>query len=305
MVLIEIHYNIKLITITRCDIENSKSGSCTRCIENQINCTFDEIPTKKYKDLYQDLDNKYNNLISLMERLHPGIDVNQLDSINDGNFNSNFDNLYLNENYESTASKEYLKYKDVHDPRILGHSSALNVGSVEQIRQLALGSLKDFKLHQRDQFWKPLKWNDSYDGTCVPPDDLINDLIDIYFDNTNLYRPILHRRTFEEDRIIKGDDDDFLRTLYLVCAIGSRLSDDSRVLDKSEFDENNNVISWHSAGWPFFLLYLNKAKPLPALKPTLADLQQSALAAVYLLSNPQHSSSWSISTQAIVLSKVS
>lgn len=72
-------------------------------------------------------------------------------------------------------------------------------------------------------------------------------LIDRYFNETNLYIPLLHRPTFE--RSIRDGlhltDRMFGATVLSVCAIGSLFSDDPRVL-------LDDVDSPHSAGWKWF-----------------------------------------------------
>lgn len=64
-----------------------------------------------------------------------------------------------------------------------------------------------------------------------PDSDLLSTLIDLYFVNKNLYFPVLHRPTFERS-IADGlhtRDASFGAIVILVCAIGSRFSNDVRV----------------------------------------------------------------------------
>ena len=92
-------------------------------------------------------------------------------------------------------------------------------------------------------------------------------LCDLYFKNVNLYLPLLHRPTFEK-LVAEGthlENDSFASTLLLVCAIGSRFTEDRRVLLDGED-------SFHSAGWKWFEQVQMVKKSLLA-PPSLYDLQ--------------------------------
>ncbi len=95
----------------------------------------------------------------------------------------------------------------------------------------------------------------------------MDSLIDLYFTRSNLFLPILHRPTFESS-IAEGlhfHDEGFGSTLLLVCALGSRFSNDPRVLLDGIEDE-------HSAGWKWFRLVHWTRRSLLAA-PRLYDLQ--------------------------------
>ncbi|KAG8762925.1 hypothetical protein FRC11_007070, partial [Ceratobasidium sp. 423] len=80
-----------------------------------------------------------------------------------------------------------------------------------------------------------------------PPDDLLASLVDLYFTRFNVILPLLHRPTFEAQLAQKlhWRDPSFAAVVLLVCANGSRFSDDTRVMpyyaedippDMREFD---------------------------------------------------------------------
>jgi len=99
-----------------------------------------------------------------------------------------------------------------------------------------------------------------------PEADLASSLVDLYFSNINMYHPLLHRPTFEKS-VAEGlhyRDERFASTYLLVCAVGSRFSDDRRVL-LDEFDTH------HSCGWKWFNQVQMVKKTF--LTPTLYDLQ--------------------------------
>lgn len=65
-----------------------------------------------------------------------------------------------------------------------------------------------------------------------PDSDFLSSLVDLYFTNSNPFWPLLHRPTFEE-AIANGlhqRDTQFAATVFLVCAIGVRFSQDSRAI---------------------------------------------------------------------------
>jgi hypothetical protein len=100
-----------------------------------------------------------------------------------------------------------------------------------------------------------------------PDDDLMHELVSLYFDRTSYYFPILHRPTFERavaDKLHERDDL-FGATLLLVCAVASRFSDDPRVLLEG-------ADSLHSSGWKWFQQVQMVRKSLLA-PPALYDLQ--------------------------------
>lgn len=92
-------------------------------------------------------------------------------------------------------------------------------------------------------------------------------LIELYFHNVNDITPLLHRPTFEKG-IAEGlhlSEEGFGSTVLLVCAVGSRFSDDPRV-----FLEGSD--STHSSGWEWFRQVQLVRKSLLAA-PRLYDLQ--------------------------------
>ncbi|CUA77621.1 hypothetical protein RSOLAG22IIIB_02638 [Rhizoctonia solani] len=65
-----------------------------------------------------------------------------------------------------------------------------------------------------------------------PPDDLLASLVDLYFTRFNVILPLLHRPTFEAQvaQKLHWRDPSFAAVVLLVCANGSRFSDDTRVM---------------------------------------------------------------------------
>ena len=100
-----------------------------------------------------------------------------------------------------------------------------------------------------------------------PDEDLVPDLVSAYFDQINVYAPLLHRPTFDAELSsgLHRRDRHFAAVLLAVCALGSRFSEDPRVF-------MNGVEDMHSAGWKWFR-QITAIKQLPWASPSLYDLQ--------------------------------
>lgn len=100
-----------------------------------------------------------------------------------------------------------------------------------------------------------------------PESDLLAALVDLYFENINIFLPLLHRPTFERSihQELHLRDERFGANVLLVCANGSRFSDDPRVLLDGEK-------SRHSSGWKWFD-QVQMAKKSFLAPPQLYDLQ--------------------------------
>ncbi|CAE6476197.1 unnamed protein product [Rhizoctonia solani] len=149
---------------------------------------------------------------------------------------------------------------------------------------------------RRPEFWRanPWEWIDTEDPLWKdkvqpPPDDLRDALIDLFFKHVNAFFPLLHRPLFESN-VRDGlhfTDSAFACVLLLVCAVGSRWSDDRRVfLDQDEPLQ-------HSAGWKYFeqVQFLRRSLLTP---PKLFDLQIMALAVMFLQGTSAPHSAWTV-----------
>ncbi|KAJ7256469.1 hypothetical protein B0H12DRAFT_510408 [Mycena haematopus] len=102
----------------------------------------------------------------------------------------------------------------------------------------------------RPIYWAPLPWEVSPEPIVTqifPPADLLRDLVDIYFEQINIFWFILHRPTFEKsiaDRLHLRNPD-FGATVLAVCALASKNSPDKRVILPGEHGELG-------AGWEWF-----------------------------------------------------
>ncbi|KAF9066459.1 fungal-specific transcription factor domain-containing protein [Rhodocollybia butyracea] len=93
------------------------------------------------------------------------------------------------------------------------------------------------KLHEPTRNCAPL---------VFPEEDLLLQLVDLYFERQNLYFPFLHRPTFEQSLLngLHKVDRDFGELVLSVCALGARHTSDPRA-----FAEGST--SLHSLGWKY------------------------------------------------------
>ncbi|CAE6426439.1 unnamed protein product [Rhizoctonia solani] len=149
---------------------------------------------------------------------------------------------------------------------------------------------------RRPEFWRanPWEWIDTEDPLWKekvqpPPDDLRDALIDLFFKHVNAFFPLLHRPLFESNirDNLHLNDPAFACVLLLVCAVGSRWSDDPRV-----FLEKDEPLQ-HSAGWKYFeqVQFLRRSLLTP---PKLFDLQIMALAVMFLQGTSAPHSAWTV-----------
>ncbi|KAJ7847548.1 fungal-specific transcription factor domain-containing protein [Mycena leptocephala] len=104
---------------------------------------------------------------------------------------------------------------------------------------------------QRPEFWDPQPWQKlitiETPRQFFPENDLLNALVDIYFEEINPFLGILHSPSFRQS-ISDGlhlSHPHFGAVVLAVCALASRYSDDPRgVLD--------GATSEHSRGWKWF-----------------------------------------------------
>ena len=102
-------------------------------------------------------------------------------------------------------------------------------------------------------------------------------LVDAYFFHYNMFFPLLHRPTFDRDLQagLHLTDECFGSIVLLVCAIGSKFSDDSTVLPEG-------IPHWHWAGWQWFDRVNSSRKLVHSYSPRLQDVQIYAVSTAIL-----------------------
>jgi len=115
-----------------------------------------------------------------------------------------------------------------------------------------------------------------------PVMDLLQHLVDCYFDNLNVMFPILHRPSFVRSiqQGLHEVDQGFGAVVLLVCAIGCRFSDDPRVVQTISpvssctawkfFHQVNSIQKHH-----YLPHSLYEAQIYPVYPPALFELPQN------------------------------
>ncbi|KAJ7583186.1 fungal-specific transcription factor domain-containing protein [Mycena floridula] len=174
--------------------------------------------------------------------------------------------------------------------RFYGKSSnavLLNAASV-----ISKAGLRSHPNAKRAEMWQIHPWQVMQESRppflVFPAEDLMETLIDLYFTHYNLLRPLLHRPSFEKSvhEGLHHRNYYFGATVLVVCALGSKYSDDFRVF--------LDGIGEQSCGWPFF----SQVQPLQgtslASPPSLYELQYYSLSAIFLHGSSVIESSWSV-----------
>ncbi|KAK0448797.1 fungal-specific transcription factor domain-containing protein [Armillaria borealis] len=165
-----------------------------------------------------------------------------------------------------------------------------------------VAKLKDkFKImsSRRAEFWSNSIRSLNYDDIdfqpanySFPEPDLLDYLVQLYFLNQNLFWPLLHRPTFERSLAagLHHTDSEFGALVLLVCAVGSRYSDDPRV--KAD-DTDKESKTRHLNGWKWFIqvhrVHMSLLRP-----PNLCDLQKCALSVFYVQGCAAPHASWTL-----------
>ncbi|KIY71330.1 hypothetical protein CYLTODRAFT_441292 [Cylindrobasidium torrendii FP15055 ss-10] len=149
-----------------------------------------------------------------------------------------------------------------------------------------------------------------------PPDDLLDSLVDIYFQHAIMVPilPFIHEADFRRDLKtgLQYVDNSFGFVVLGVCAIASRHSDDPRVFLDSEVAEarakgsapnlsaDSSILpgvgpglSRHSAGWKFFSQIMALPRALFSA-PTLHDVQFCCLFTYYAMGTSAPQANWSM-----------
>ncbi|KAH9478723.1 putative transcriptional regulatory protein [Psilocybe cubensis] len=142
----------------------------------------------------------------------------------------------------------------------------------------------DPKKYRRHIYWEARSWEMSFVTsseleTCYvfPDDDLLQELVALYFEKTNTLIPVLHRPSFMKLLSVGQHrwDPSFGMIVLLVCAIGARYSRDPRVAVP---DDDSGL----SAGWQYFS-QVPVHRKMMLFRTTIHDLQYYCLAPIYLL----------------------
>ncbi|QRV78404.1 Fungal specific transcription factor domain [Ceratobasidium sp. AG-Ba] len=158
---------------------------------------------------------------------------------------------------------------------------------------------------RRPQFWTSSKWEvagaeyfDWKEVLHLPPPDLFDSLVELYFKHVSPQIPIIHEPTLRT-QIRAGlhtRDHSFARLMLAICALASRWTSDPRVLHESErvaVEAGDVNAPRLSAGVKYFnqVRLLRRSMPKPAV---LFDIQTYVLCALLVQSSFEPHNAWII-----------
>ncbi|KAJ7647014.1 fungal-specific transcription factor domain-containing protein [Roridomyces roridus] len=270
----------------RCDSDGMYSG-CSYCRTTRQDCSLadsSEVSTDHVQYAVA-LENRIEKMERLLNKLLPGLDfTEQLESDADiQHLLPQAEKLPRNDEVPNILKKLRL---DPDGNRFFGKSSGIQfVQTALDFRYKAIGLSPPtcaILPNKRTHFWDPPQWllpsKEPAPEYSFPEADLLPALVDLYFKEVNCYFPVMHRPTFDR-KVADGlhlVDPGFAATLLMVCSLGSRFSDDPRILLDGEKGD-----CYHSAGWKWH----NQVRVIPLnliYKPDLYELQVTALSALYL-----------------------
>ncbi|SJL11564.1 uncharacterized protein ARMOST_14969 [Armillaria ostoyae] len=149
------------------------------------------------------------------------------------------------------------------------------------------GNVVQFREHFDLQSWERATADAEIPHYVYPDNDLIRNLVAIYFETINPIIPILHRPTFEKniDEGLHSQDYNFGAALLLVLAVASQYSDDPRVLA----DPSSKL----SSGWRFFE-QVHIFKVAICAPPGLYELQVAVLGGMYAMGTSVPEFGWTM-----------
>ncbi|KAJ7452985.1 fungal-specific transcription factor domain-containing protein, partial [Mycena galericulata] len=293
----------------RSDGLRTSSKSCTYCVENGLECAYSGAQTTTILEarlaatekLVKQLSSESGNssppsgsrtwskdspvlqtttaaIATSDSALGPGVELAAMTirTINDPPPVPHDDDLAF---VDLAKDMQNLKVTNDRD-RFMGKSSgALFIKAATKLKE-GYTDESEWRSERRKEYWTSMPWKrtitqDSKPCYVFPPPDVVSDLIELYFENMNVYLPLLHRPTFEHavaDNLHLRDDK-FAANVLLVCAVASRFSNDPRV-----FDADSPL----KCGWKYFSQVSPAVEDLVFATPTLYDLQYYCLAIQFL-----------------------
>lgn len=302
----------------RCDGDPATDTQCSMCRTLSVDCTYFVTAKKRPSTIgtrVKQLQDRQKSLEELLHLFLPGADLSgdiDIDKLAEQAQSPDLPPFQL---CRQSGDHWDIQLKDEHalvtsnkstvpsflKGRYFGKSSqvvlikrtfewkAHGEGTVDQFSEWELAD--DWPDSKR---WEVYPWEEQaispphvLPSNCsFPDDDLLSSLIDLYFEHVNLFTPLLHRPTF--DRLILDrmhiKDASLGAVVLLVCALGSRFSEDTRVrLDGSTL----------SSGWKWFhqAEQIEERMLAPA---SLYNIQLTFLRAQFMMGTCDSKLTWTI-----------
>ncbi|KAF5373786.1 hypothetical protein D9758_000681 [Tetrapyrgos nigripes] len=269
------------------------------------------------------------------------LDVSLSDHTSDSESSYSSDPDELFDDYEKGMSRltlrkaSHLRPKGSNDARFHGKSSSMKlIDATRRFKQEHISKSEvtansesgsqpspspraSYPVHaRRPEYWRASRWELLWEGLHVdspellssvleifPPDDLAEDLIQLYFQHVNAQFPLLHRPTFQRQWREKLHNENIWFACVTAClfAVASRWSDDPRVLPQNTGKDKNGAYDWTLAGWDFFNLALeiHRARRSLFYPATLYEIQTFTLLSMFLRGTDYNTVGWLFTTIGI------
>ncbi|KAF7320544.1 Zn(2)-C6 fungal-type domain-containing protein [Mycena chlorophos] len=247
----------------RCNATPNVPGSCSNCLDADSPCTFLKLTTKRTTSRSPQVASLQTRLESAEEKiaqLRAELAAVQSNKESTPHYTSMLDGSLQ---MLRTSLQTLIQPPAPPTQDDLGH-----VGLLERLQKMHIGMPKDLRfvgpssgfqlvnaafdlkedaitrgvdagvaprlINRRVAYWTPDPWRYSSLRTqalTFPPMPLMQELIELFFTNVNVYLPILHRPTFEKavSEVLFLRDDSFAAVVLLVCAVASRWHPDPQM----------------------------------------------------------------------------
>ncbi|KZT28968.1 hypothetical protein NEOLEDRAFT_1057311 [Neolentinus lepideus HHB14362 ss-1] len=210
------------------------------------------------------------------------------------------------------GSARRMKLRHMTEVRSLQRTRNMsNTSSSQQLRRKSP--------EKRKEFWVMPSWEIAFEGVHIgpehfasmvsanmPPPELAESLISLYFQHANVQFPLLHWPTFHKLWVSGCHHNDvwFTCMCFAMFAVASRWSDDERVLcdvnsvtcglPHAPTAEEIPKLKWRTAGWKYHNVVVDIiAVKRSILQPaTLFEIQSCTLIAMFLWGTSHYPNSW-------------
>ncbi|TIC60653.1 hypothetical protein E3Q02_04197 [Wallemia mellicola] len=274
----------------RCDGLKRQPNSCTNC-KGHEECRYTGVTAKSKhvsRSYLQELHNKLNFYTDFIAVLAPGYDVEaEYRNYLEGDKPSYKRKHEESEDFRDTQSFPSFESSDTdkHSEDTFGSAKVM----LKEISKYA-GSPITGTDKQRPEYWQNPNFDDLVNSRCPPyiyedfgGKEVVQSLVDKYFEKVNTTFPILVKPTFTKDIDSRMLERKYACILILVLALGSLYSDDLPNNGCHRFLSGNNYLQ----------IYMRKAPDYSLISPEIEDVQA-------LVRSAQFRASWVVNGQALV-----
>ncbi|TIC18878.1 hypothetical protein E3Q13_01643 [Wallemia mellicola] len=297
----------------RCNADQTYPEKCTNC--KTIECTYNEANRGYHNPSYVNgLESKLKQTENLLEdykRLlekHQPIQEPQSTPINHTEAAEMDDGFYVDEMLENCRKMGCLlgdgQRKHTHPEKQRFFGKASMRGLIERLNIYTGVSPVTLLSGKRPQYWQedfvlddvPSHPTASYTDNDFGPNDLVKELIDLYFEKVNSTLPLLNKKRFKNEISHRKYERGFGTLLILICALGAQYSNDERVMVEGHQHQ-------FLAGFRYYSIAKSKMLDPVMDVATIEDIQALILLQIYVQKGMHSRSGWMIHGTSILLAQ--